>query len=304
MAKYRANASEPFKTLKIKALDSMVIGSIIQFVGATIPTGWLECDGSTITQSDYPELYNLIGGTLPDFRGRVLVGQDTNDTDFDTLLETGGSKALQSHAHELQTSAGANYVGMVSTAYSGDTGWAVTTDAGTKSGGNILGGTTRTAGQGNSGNLQPYAVVKHIIKATNTTPTMASIVDTYSTSTQDGYSCDYINKALDNKVVLYENSTGTNGSITLSDDASNYSYLMVYWRSTWNSTRQGVAMAPPSANKWSLFESVVGAGSDSAKYTNIAIYYIGDTSFNLDKASDYGNGSSNTFYITKIVGYK
>lgn len=33
-----------------------------------------------------------------------------------------------------------------------------------------------------------------IKKTSETTPTMASIVDDYSTSTQDGYSCNYVNK--------------------------------------------------------------------------------------------------------------
>lgn len=143
-----------------------------------------------------------------------------------------------------------------------------------------------------------------IRKISQTPPTMASIVNTYSTSEEDGYSCNYINQALDNKVVLYDNSNGTNGNITLSDDASNFAYLLVYWKSSWNSTRHGCAIAPPYANKWSLFESVVGAGSDNATYTNIAIYYIGGTQFNLDKASDYSGNNSNIFYITKIVGYK
>lgn len=33
-----------------------------------------------------------------------------------------------------------------------------------------------------------------IKKTSETTPTMASIVDSYSTSTQDGYSCNYVNE--------------------------------------------------------------------------------------------------------------
>lgn len=35
-----------------------------------------------------------------------------------------------------------------------------------------------------------------IKKTSETTPTMASIVDGYSTSTKDGYSCNYVNKNL------------------------------------------------------------------------------------------------------------
>jgi hypothetical protein len=29
------------------------------------PAGWLECDGATITESQYPKLYNVVGSTLP-----------------------------------------------------------------------------------------------------------------------------------------------------------------------------------------------------------------------------------------------
>lgn len=180
--KYKYNGQ--WVDVNIKALDSMVIGSIIQFVGTTIPTGWLECDGSTITQSAYPELYDLIGGTLPDFRGKVLVGQDTNDTDFDTLLETGGEKSVQLTTDNLASNT-------INTATTGSNA-----DGYIMRGGYTATGTYNIGGSGVAhNNLQPYAVVKHIIKAKNTTPTMASVVNTYNTSTTDTYSCKYINNA-------------------------------------------------------------------------------------------------------------
>ena len=42
MAKYRKNAQVPFKTLKIKALDSMPVGTIVDYDGtsANVPVGW------------------------------------------------------------------------------------------------------------------------------------------------------------------------------------------------------------------------------------------------------------------------
>lgn len=134
------------------------------------------------------------------------------------------------------------------------------------------------------------------------------IKNAQSDSTTDAYSCDYVNGQLNSKVdmgtTLYDNSSGTSGDITLSDDASNYSYLMVYWKSSWNSSRNGVAIAPNGTSNWSLFETVVGYGGDNATYDNIAIYSINGTSFNLNKAKNYNGQNSNTFNITKIVGYK
>lgn len=94
----------------------------------------------------------FLGGTWESFgNGRVLVGQDTNDTDFDTLLETGGSKKLQEHTHNITANVYANvgaygYAG-INTIMTNDNNLAQRT------------GTTSAAGTGNSGNLQPYIVV-------------------------------------------------------------------------------------------------------------------------------------------------
>ena len=90
--------------------------------------------------------------------GKAIVGQDTSDTDFDTIGKTGGSKELQKHSHKLIDSNGANFLGMISTAYSGQTGWNVTNAASTQNGGTLLGANTTETGAGNSGNLQPYQV--------------------------------------------------------------------------------------------------------------------------------------------------
>lgn len=75
---------------------SVPIGSITAFGGATVPTGWLSCDGSLVTSSQYPQLFAAIGYSwgggegsfyLPDLRGRFLRGVDGGagvDTDAST----------------------------------------------------------------------------------------------------------------------------------------------------------------------------------------------------------------------------
>jgi microcystin-dependent protein len=190
--KYRENESEPWKELYIKALDSMPIGSIIGFAGTDIPNGWLICDGSTLDEETYPELYDALGGsgstfTLPNYQGRVPVGYDANDTDFNAIGKTGGEKThtltideMPSHYHQqalggaLTTTDQVAGVGVV--------------------GKENVSNTKNTGGDQPHNNLQPYIVQYWIIKAKNTTPTMASIVNTKNNSTTDGYSCDYINK--------------------------------------------------------------------------------------------------------------
>jgi microcystin-dependent protein len=63
-------------------------GTIVAFGGATdrVPTGWLPCDGRSVTRAMYPELFDALGtahggnGTnfnLPDYRGRFLRGVDS-----------------------------------------------------------------------------------------------------------------------------------------------------------------------------------------------------------------------------------
>lgn len=65
-----------------------VIGEIIEFAGSSSPDPkWLNCDGSSLLRSDYPDLFTVIGTiygsvdsthfNLPDFRGRTRVGSGT-----------------------------------------------------------------------------------------------------------------------------------------------------------------------------------------------------------------------------------
>jgi microcystin-dependent protein len=70
------------------AVGSTVIGEIKMFGGATAPTGWLICDGSSISRAaPYDQLFAVLGTTygfvdsthfnLPDLRGRSPVGVGT-----------------------------------------------------------------------------------------------------------------------------------------------------------------------------------------------------------------------------------
>lgn len=70
----------------------------------TPPTGWLFCDGSSQLQSAFPALFSVIGTTygsidgthftLPDLRGRVLVGVGTGPSlTARTLAATGGEES-------------------------------------------------------------------------------------------------------------------------------------------------------------------------------------------------------------------
>jgi microcystin-dependent protein len=95
------------------------VGRMAPFAGSSAPTGWLICDGAAVSRTQYPQLFAAIGISygagngsstfaLPNARGRVLVGRDAGQTEFDTLGETGGAKThtltvdeMPAHRHEL-----------------------------------------------------------------------------------------------------------------------------------------------------------------------------------------------------------
>jgi hypothetical protein len=89
-------------------------------------------------------------GTWAAIAGRVIVGYDGTQTEFNAAGKTGGSKLLQAHAHIVPGIAGA-----------GNAVWGVTGFSNPVN--NSI--ATNSAGEGDSGNLQPY-IVKYIWQRT------------------------------------------------------------------------------------------------------------------------------------------
>ena len=85
------------------------VGTISAYAGASAPTGWLLCDGTSTT--GYTALAALVGATTPDLRGKFLMGKTAAGTGS-TLLGSGGSTTiaeanLPSHTHTFSaTSSG------------------------------------------------------------------------------------------------------------------------------------------------------------------------------------------------------
>lgn len=70
-----------------KATSSIPVGTIIAWPVAQNPAdwqnsdgsyNWLECNGQSISQTVYPELFALVGGQVPDLRGLFLRGHGGN----------------------------------------------------------------------------------------------------------------------------------------------------------------------------------------------------------------------------------
>jgi microcystin-dependent protein len=100
--------------------QSVPSGAIMQFGGSAAPTGWLLCDGDTVSKTEYAALYTAIGDAyaiggeptgefrLPNLKGRVPVGFDAVQTEFNTIGLADGDKTralitnnLPEHNHSL-----------------------------------------------------------------------------------------------------------------------------------------------------------------------------------------------------------
>jgi len=90
------------------------------YFGDTAPTGWMMAWGQSLLRSAQPRLFAKIGTrygaadsthfNLPDTRGRVLVGQDAAQVEFDTIGEKVGAKThtltqaeMPSHTHSVNS---------------------------------------------------------------------------------------------------------------------------------------------------------------------------------------------------------
>jgi microcystin-dependent protein/cytoskeletal protein CcmA (bactofilin family) len=161
-------------------LDNYVLipaGTVIQSAAINAPAGWLNCDGSLVSRTTYPDLFSAIaytyGGSdtsfnLPDLRGRACIGAGQGVGLTNRALGSAGgeenhtltSDQMPSHTHSLirriNPDDGAYDPGNV---YAGESS-ACTTDRATS--GNFQ---TLSAGLGAShNNMQPFLALRFLIK--------------------------------------------------------------------------------------------------------------------------------------------
>lgn len=100
-------------------------GAIQGYWGTSVPIGWLVCNGAAFSGTTYPVLAALLGGTtLPDLRGKVLVGVD-GTSEFAALGTAGGSRTstalhnhgLGNHSHTASTTSDSNHSHALDNAY-------------------------------------------------------------------------------------------------------------------------------------------------------------------------------------------
>jgi microcystin-dependent protein len=104
---------------QMNALEAATIptGGVTMYGAGSAPSGWLLCDGTAVSRVTYAALFAVISDTygvgngtttfnLPNLKGRVPVGLDSAQTEFDVLGETSGQKThtlssaeMPSHTH-------------------------------------------------------------------------------------------------------------------------------------------------------------------------------------------------------------
>ena len=155
-------------------------GSVSAFAGSSAPTGYLLCDGGEYSESQYSDLFSVLGSTyntggetanhfrVPDLRGRVIAGLDnmggstasrlTNQSgglEGDNLGAAGGSEThtlsvsempAHTHSYTAHTSLGASGLG-------GNAQLATQSS-----------NTSSTGGDSAHNNVQPTIILNYIIK--------------------------------------------------------------------------------------------------------------------------------------------
>lgn len=149
------------------------VGDVRTMLSATtLPAGYLWMEGQSLLRADYPVLFAMIGTaygaadathfSLPNTKGKVIVGMDEATTVFNAVGKTGGEinhtltvAEMPVHAHQqrypTQTSGGDMDTGNVASG----------------GGGRFSGSTTNNAGGGGAhNNLQPFIVMRYAIRVT------------------------------------------------------------------------------------------------------------------------------------------
>lgn len=184
----KIKADAPVDSPQATLANVTPVGSVLDYAGATAPTGWLLCYGQAVSRTTYAALFAVTGTTygvgngtttfnIPDARGRVVAGQDdmggtsanrltglSGGVNGDTLGGAGGAEThtlteaqMPVHKHNINapytTSAGPTTNGSGipphNSAVSGGS-WATTTaDAGSGAAHN---------------NVQPTVILNKIIK--------------------------------------------------------------------------------------------------------------------------------------------
>ena len=102
MSNYEATKYD-FDGANLTGIEGIPTATIVPWTSASVPSGFLECNGADVSRSTYADLFAIIGTTygtgdgsstfgLPDLQDNVPVGKSNNKT----LASTGGANTVTS----------------------------------------------------------------------------------------------------------------------------------------------------------------------------------------------------------------
>ena len=113
-------------------------------------------------------------------------------------------------------------------------------------------------------------------------------------------------------VVLYENSNGSNGNISLSDSISNYSAIEIFYKSDVDANFSSTKVLKPFTKAALITMNINLSGSYQGVFFRITQLSLSNNQLTVGKNGQlFGGGSAvnngatnNQIYITKVLGYK
>lgn len=193
MSNYEATKYD-FNGANLTGIEGIPTATIVPWSSASVPTGFLECNGQAVSRSTYSALFAIVASTygggdgsstfnVPNLTDNVAVGKSNNkalastggantvNIGFTPAGNVGGATAnatlstaqLASHSHNK---GGNNAAGFPQPSHNAGFGSTSTGNAG--SGGahahNMSANFSGSAGSGNGSVLQPYLTILYIIK--------------------------------------------------------------------------------------------------------------------------------------------
>ena len=149
-----------------------------------------------------------------------------------------------------------------------------------------------------------------IKKVSQTTPTQAQVVDGYSASTTDSYSCNYVNNIAGK--IIYENLQGTDLNLVCTDTISDFDYLQFDYE---HQSSHATVLVPIIDNKVQI-RSIGIPGNNNTMQFIIQKYTINNKTLELDiegmvnisnntiTYQSFTFGNQATIRVKKIIGIK
>jgi microcystin-dependent protein len=192
MSNYEATRYD-FSGANLTGIEGIPTATIVPWSSASVPSGFLECDGSAVSRSTYSALFAIVGTTygagdgastfnLPDLQDNVAMGKSgtkalastggANTVSITATGNVGGSTAnatistsqLASHSHSVPTVSPTNPGSNIVANQSGNAGSKGTTNTGSGTGHSHNMSATFTGDAVTGSVIQPYLTLIYIIK--------------------------------------------------------------------------------------------------------------------------------------------